>query len=295
MAFRSLLVAGLLVLAGCGDLAGAHSTVDRATVTPAPVPTDSPTPPAEPPAPLTGPEPDAAALARFHADALERRSYRLRTYVGRSQRTDTGGAVRSIIDRRTYRVQSGWTYRAVRVSVLVGAGTTQRLTRWEAYADGDAEYRRTVSTNGTAYERRPFASETLPPHRERTAAMLRRYLDVADVTVETVRTERGPRVRMVGHDPRTPELGGVSDYHVEAVLTEDGRVERFEASYLAANGSSVLVGFRVGDVGSVRVEPPAWYGEAREATLGTGTGTITPDPASPTPTVAFQNVTTTAP
>lgn len=281
VSLRPLFVAALFVLAGCGGLAGNPSPAGDGTITPAPVPTDPPTSRpdrAEPPAPLVGEAPDPSRLDRYHARALERRSYRVRTYVGRSERTGRGGPVRSTIDRRIYRVERGWTYRAVRVSIRTGSGTTERFVRWEAYADGDAEYRRTVSANGTSYERRPFASGTLPPHRERTAAMLGRYLEVADVTVEIVRTDRGSRIRVVGGDPVGPGFEDASDYRVEAVLTEEGLVERFEATYLAANGSSILVGFQVDGVDSVGVEPPAWYEEARDATLGGGSGSRGPSP-----------------
>jgi hypothetical protein len=281
VSLRPLLVGVLFVLAGCGGLAGNPSPAGDGTITPAPVPTDPPTSRperAEPPDPLVGETPDPSRLDRYHARGLERRSYRLLTYVGRSERTGRGGPVRSTIDRRIYRVQRGWTYRAVRVSVRTGSGTTERFVQWEAYADGDAEYRRTVAANGTSYERRPFASGTLPPHRERTAAVLGRYLDVGDVTVEIVRTDRGSRIRVVGREPRAPGFGNVTDYRVEAVLTEDGLVERFEATYLATNGSSVLVGFQVDGVDSVRVEPPSWYEEAREATLGGGSGARGPSP-----------------
>lgn len=283
VALRPLLVAGLLVLAGCGGLTGNPATTDDGTVTPAPVPTDSPTPRSEragPPVPLTEGVPNATAIARRHAAVLERRSYRLRTYVSHSRGDDQGDTVRSTIDQRTYRVQSGGTYRGVRVWVLAGSGTTERLHRWEAYGDGEAEYRMVVTENGTSYERRPLAPTALPPHQGRAVTMLVRYLDVGDPVVEPIRSGRGPRVRVVGRDPRAPGLQNASDYRVEAVLTEAGRVETLEASYVAANGSNVRVGFRVSDVGSVRVNPPSWYDEARWRHLRFGNGTGAPGGAS---------------
>ncbi|MEF8841042.1 MAG: hypothetical protein V5A62_05390 [Haloarculaceae archaeon] len=277
----------LVLLAGCGSPGQAPAT-PRGAVTPAPVPTDPPTPPperAEVPAPLAGGTPDATALARAHAESLARRSYRLDTYVSRSvgdEPGEPGGSIQNRLDRRSYRVQSGGTYRASRVLLVVGSGPASRLPRWDAYADGEAEYRRVVGSEGTAYERRPLAPAALPPHRGRTVAMVIRYLDVRETTVERVVTERGPRVHVVGRDPRAAGLGNVSSYRVEALLTGTGRVERLEATYVTADGVSVRAGFGVRDVGSVRVDPPGWYDEARAETGGSGPvasvsgGTTTP-------------------
>jgi hypothetical protein len=274
---RPVLAVLLVLLAGCGSPAQAPGTgaPQGGTVTPAPVPTDSPTPPperAEVPAALAGETPNATALARRHAASLARRSYRLDTYVSRSFGTEPGRPVHSRLDRLSYRVQSGGTYRAARALLVVGSGPTSRLPRWEAYADGEAEYRRVTDTRGTRYERRSLAPAALPPHRGRAVAMVIRYLDVAAAEVERVRTDRGPRVRVVGREPRTAGLGDASDYRVEALVTAAGRVERLEATYVTAGGVSVRAGFRVRDVGSVRVGPPDWYGEARRETLGVGGG-----------------------
>jgi hypothetical protein len=297
---RSLLAALLVVLAGCGSAGQAPGTSPDGTVTPAPVPTDPPTPAPERapvPAPLTGTTPDETALAGLHATSLSRRSYRLETYVGRGWEEDPDRSIQNRLDRRSYRVQSGGTYRAARVLLVVGSLPTSRLPRWEAYADGEAEYRRVVGENGTDYERRSLAPAALPPHLGRAVAQIVRYLDVGEATVDHVRTERGPRLRVTGRDPGAPGLENVSRYRVEAIVTGAGRVEKLEAAYVAADGAVVRAGFRVRDVGSVRVGPPDWYGEARAETLGldaradASNGTATPDPGvasggtpSPTPT-----------
>jgi len=286
---RSTLLALLVLLAGCGSVAQSPAT-PRATVTPAPVPTDSPTPRPERatvPEPLVGATPDPTALARLHAESLSRRSYRLGTYHSRSRGESDDRPAWTRLDRRSYRVQSGGTYRAERVVLVVGPARISRRPQWRAFADGRAEYRRVVAGDDTAYERRQLATAALPPHQGRAVAMLVRYLDVGRATVEHVRTERGPRLRVVGRDPQPPSLGDVSAYRVEAVVAESGRVERLEASYLAADGSAVSVGFRVIEVGGVRVDPPDWYGEARAATLDARTPTATPgavnDTVTPTP------------
>jgi hypothetical protein len=117
-------------------------------------------------------------------------------------------------------------------------------------------------------------------------AMIARYLDVADATVESVSTERGPRVRVVGRDPRAPGLSNVSNYRVEALLTESGRVERLGVAYLAANGSLIRAGVHVQDVGAVVVDSPVWYDEARAATLGPGAVTSAPN-VTPNASAAF--------
>lgn len=200
--------------------------------------------------------------------------------MSRSRGAGPARSVHSRLDRRSYRVQSDGTYRAARVVLVVGSGPASRRPGWTAYADGEAEYRRVVDGNGTSYERRSLAPSALPPHRGRAVAMVVRYLDVAEASVERVRTERGPRFRVIGRDPRAPGLRNVSGYRVEAVVTGAGRVEILEATYVAPDGASVRAGFRVRDVGSVRVDPPGWYGEARAETAGGG-GTPTPTTSSP--------------
>jgi len=229
----------------------------------------------EVPAPLAAETPDAGSLARRHAESLSRRSYLLTTYVSRSWGAGPSRSVQNRLDRRSYRVQSGGTYRASRVLLVVGSGPASRLPRWEAYADGEAEYRRVVGEGGTSYERRSLAPAALPPHQGRAVAMIVRYLDVAEARVEHVQTERGPRFRVVGRDPRAPGLQNVSSYRIEAVLTDAGRIVRFEAKYIAPNDTTVRAGFRVRDVGSVRVVPPDWYGDARTETLALGVPTDT--------------------
>lgn len=268
---RPAFVALLVVLAGCGGVAQGPETPPGRTVTPAPVPTDSPTPGPERasvPAPLTGPTPNATALARRHAESLSRRSYRFESYVGQAWGEDPDRSIQDRLDRRSYRVQSGGTYRAARVLLVFGSGPTSRLPRWEAYADGEAEYRQVTTENGTRYERRSLAPAALPPHQGLAVAKVVRYLDVAEATVERVATERGPRLRVVGREPRAPGLENVSGYRVEAIVTGTGRVEILEAAYVLEEGLAVRSGFRVRDVGSVRVDPPDWYGEARAETLG---------------------------
>lgn len=294
-ALRVVLAGLLLLLAGCGGLAGDPTTPDAGTVTPVPVPTDSPTPPPERapvPAPLAGETPNETALARLHAESLSRRSYRLQVYASESWGAGPGQAVQNRLDQRSYRVQSGGTYRAARVLLVVGSGPASRLPRWQAYADGEAEYRRVVGDDGVSFERRSLAPAALPPHQGRTVAMLIRYLDVGEATVEHVLTDRGARLRVVGRDPRAPELRNVSAYRAEAVVTGSGRVELLRVRYVTADGVSVRTGFRVRDVGSVRVAPPDWYGRARAETLGIGGATDSPEPptaATATPTGGTPN------
>jgi hypothetical protein len=286
---RSALVALLVLVAGCGGPGAAGDSAGDRTVTPAPVPTDSPTPRPERaalPDPLAGAAPNATGLGRLHVESLSRRSYLLDTYVSRTWGEGFARSVENRLDRRSYRVQSGGTYRASRVLLVVGSGPASRLPRWEAYADGEAEYRRVVGGGGTSYERRSLAPAALPPHLGRAMALIVRYLDVAEASVEYVRTERGPRIRVVGREPRAPGLGNASDYRVEAVVTGAGRVEILEATYRTPRGVSVRVGFRVRDVGSVRVRPPDWYGEARAETLGSGASTNGTEVADGTPTPA---------
>ena len=299
------LAALLVVLAGCGSVSPGGSTSPDGTVTAAPVPTDSPTPPPERatvPAPLVGATPNETTLALLHAESLARRSYRLTAYDSRSRGEGFARSVQNRLDRRSYRVQSGGTYRAARVVLVVGSGPAAQLPSWEAYADGEAEYRRVVGTNGTSYERRSLAPAALPPHQGETVAMIVRYLDVAEATVEHVSTERGPRLRVVGREPRSPELANASNYRVEAIVTGSGRVEMLEARYALRHGISVRTGFRVRDVGSVGVGPPDWYGEARAETLdgeraGTTTdasdGTRTPGTREPTNSTSGEVTTST--
>lgn len=289
MAIRPVVAALLVLLAGCGGLGATEDSAGDRTVTPAPVPTDSPTPRPERaavPDPLTGMAPNATGLARLHVESLSRRSYLLDTYLSRTWGEGFARSVENRLDRRSYRVQSGGTYRASRVLLVVGSGPASRLPRWEAYADGEAEYRRVVGGGGTSYERRSLSPAALPPHLGRAMALIVRYLDVAEASVEHVRTERGPRLRVVGREPRTPGLTNVSDYRVEAVVTGAGRVEILEATYRTSRGVSVRVGFRIRDVGSVRVRPPDWYGEARTETLGNGGATNGTVAADGTPTLA---------
>jgi hypothetical protein len=249
---RTLLVAALLVLAGCGGtttgLGGDTGTPTR-TATPAPVPT---TADAYPPG-LAADRVDAAALANATGRALRGRSYTFR-YDRLEARPEfslgavyVGPGIRAVVDTPTH-------YRLENLQVTARGGGIAIETPGRArYVTGDRVVTRTG--NGTvARDLRP--SDRGVPTRTVTT-VVGRYLAVENATV-TTQPNGSVLIEGTGAGPR---LANASEYSVEALVSAEGVPLRLDAVF-ARDGRVRFVHFTL--TRGASLETPEW---ARNATV----------------------------
>lgn len=278
---RSLVVALLLVLAGCGSLASPTPDPETATVTPAPVPGGTPPPSAETLAPGLdeGGVFDAGRLAAAHADALAGRSF---TLVRTDSRYVDGSLVQR--DRSVLRYAAGgerFRYDLQQTDRREGANQTARIER---YADGEQVYVAVTSGNRTRYELlRASDGSAYAPTRvfpanatnERGLARLFVLIDTEVVGERTVDGRTVYRLRTVGSQS-VPPLRNIT---FVANVSETGQVRSYRLEYdVVRSGQSVHVvastTYRALDETTVK-EPP-WLARAEESVRqGTDTSTLT--------------------
>lgn len=281
MGMRSLVVALLLVLAGCGSPAAPAPDPGTATVTPAPVPAGTPPPGAEALAPGLAEDGvfDAGRLAAAHAEALAGRSFTL-------VRTDaryTDGTLRQR-DRSVLRYAAGgerFRYDLDQTDRREGANETARIER---YADGERVYVAVTRGNTTSYDLlRASDGSTYAPTRvfpanatnERGLARLFVLIDTEMIGEWTVDGRTVYRLRTVGSQSVPP----LRNTTFEANVSETGLVRSYSLEYdVMRSGTSVRVvastTYRALDETTV-TEPP-WLERAKEAVRrGTNTPTLT--------------------
>lgn len=266
MVRRVVALALLAVLAGCGGQPGADT--GGGTLTPAPVPaTATPAPDERVLAPgLTGAGvADPGRLAGAHRRALERRSFTL--VENRTVEGPDGALTRW--DRRL-RVAEEWSrYRYARVAESArGYPVSAYRPRLEAWYDGKFVYFRGVRDGDVlfSYQRGDTFGDMT-----RTDRLLALY-----AAFETRAREADGGYRVTGTRPADtavldvpPSLDEPRDATFVADLGPDGRVVRYRLSYAATfDGRQVRVTrtVRFEAVGETTVEPPDWYGRARNAT-----------------------------
>ncbi|WP_255148727.1 hypothetical protein [Halorarius halobius] len=282
---RALLVAGLLVLAGCSGLSvpAGDSGTDTATLTPVPVPErgtaaeNGSAPPESELAPgLTADGvADPFALANAHRRVLANQSY---TVHSETRLVGPNGTLRTV--DRVLRVSAGGgRYLLVERSDSAPAYPVQsvaaRLELW--YAGGPALFR--VGEQNVSYRRGTTVTLGGPvgdiTGHDRLAGL---YGGVDRWAVET---RIGWRNAFFTLESQTPPDRGVLDVPVlveeprnasiRLVLRNDGRVDHYRVRYRATfDGQPVEVVRRVhyAGVGNTTVTEPDWVGEARDATAG---------------------------
>lgn len=279
-----ILVAALVLVAGCSSPASAPTgtTTATATATAAPVPTDRPSTFLAPGVTPRGVA-DPVALARAHRRTLGRTSVTVR--VEESHRYANG----TLRWRRTatQRVDAGG--RTVR-SHYVGAfeGSTRdsgllsefvrfpHATRVERYTVGGGAYHRYRFPSGDTW----YVGASSPDPRIVDPGLVPLFWAVdTRVTAREVR-DGTTRYRLEGNevaDPTTLErvfVGGrfadVRNVSLEATVDGRGVVHRYRLTYTLVRTDGVVAlgteSVRFTDVGTTTVERPTWYAAAVNAT-----------------------------
>ncbi|MEF8852213.1 MAG: hypothetical protein V5A44_06750 [Haloarculaceae archaeon] len=243
----SVVLALVVVLAGCGSVVDGGTTPEEdtptRTLTPAPVPTSA-TPTDElvtlPPGVTGDGIADPDALLDAHRSALRNRSYTLRARI----------SVRGVVSERFTRVESPTRYyqRDVRY------GTGSNVTR---FASDTSVYTRSTYDSVTRYDR----FEAVIPPRSTTVRESRALLELDSAAV-TRTTRDGHTVFVVrGTYPTHPTLPGVRNFSLRVVVEPDGLVRSLHATYVRVEGATrtnVTRSFTYTDVGATTVERPAW-------------------------------------
>lgn len=283
---RLLLVAALVVVAGCSSPAsaptGTGTGTATATATAAPVPTDRPSAFLAPGVTPRGVV-DPVALARAHRQTLGRTS--VTVHVEESHRYANG----TLRWRRTatQRVDArGRTVRSHYVGEFEGAGRGSGLlsgfvrfpdaTRVERYTVGDGAYHRYRFPSGDTW----YVGAASPDPRLVDPGLVPLFWAVeARVTAREVR-DGTAYYRLEGSEVADPATFGrvfaggrfadVRDVSLEATADERGIVHRYRLTYTLVRADGVLVrgteSVRFADVGTTTVERPAWYAAAVNAT-----------------------------
>lgn len=246
---RQLLVALLVVLAGCG---GATTGLDGETDTPSETATAAPVPTtteAYPPG-LVADGVDAATLANATARGLRGRSYRFQWDRLEARPEFSLGTVyvgpgtRAVVDTPTH-------YRLEYLQVTArGGGLSIETPDRERYVTDDRVI--TQTENGTVARGRHPSDEGVPTRT--VTRVVRRYLNVENVTV-TTQPNGSATIRGSGSP-----MANVSAYSVEALVSAEGVLLYLDAVF-ARDGQVQFVRFTL--TRGATLEAPAW---ARNAT-----------------------------
>jgi hypothetical protein len=257
---RAVLLAVVLVLAGCSTFGGPSDPGE--TVTPAPVPSPETPTPTETPEPddeesvppltlAAGTEVSADRLARNHLAALRNRSYRMTT---RHHRVVT---VNGTVTRRVVQTERIWvvnaTYRYDIARTTTAANSTERYNR-SVYADENGARMRVDSNTGSQV----FELDAVGGSERFAAASaerVRRYLTNPEQSV----IERDGRFLIRGEGSSHPDQTFTTNNVVRAVVEPNGLVRSLTASYeerARVGPRQVTESFTVVD--AERVPEPDW-------------------------------------
>jgi len=283
---RLLLVAALVVVAGCSSPAsaptGAGTGTTTATATAAPVPTDRPSTFLAPGVTPRGVV-DPVVLATAHRRTLGRTSVAVHVEESRRYANGTLGWRQTA----TQRVDaSGRTVRSHYVGEFEGSRRGSGLlsgfvrfpdaTHVERYTVGDGAYHRYRFPSGDTW----YVGATSPDPRLVDPGLVPLFWSVdTQVTAREVR-DGTARYRLEGSevaDPTTLErvfVGGrfadVRNVSLEAAVDERGVVHRYRLTYTLVRGDGVVVhgteSVRFADIGTTTVERPDWHAAAVNAT-----------------------------
>lgn len=298
----TLLLAGLLVVAGCSGFPGVgQGDGSDEQLTPAPVPEVTPT---DAPGRLTATEAtDAAELARAHAARLANTSFEL---VSNRTATDRTG---TIVSRLDIRLRTGSSPRVYRAWITTsGPGGPVFLGRPPAsasfWSNGETYIRRLTRENRTVYNEfvppfgyagtRDYWLEVVAldgtPRNDITEAFgsfRTRVTDRTTVDGTTIYRIVGTNVRSQGFVDDNEDIRAVRNATLTARVTERGLVRAYQITYTGTlpDGTVVDVVRRIHyrGVGNTTVSRPSWYEQAtRDGDDGAGfTDTDVPAPKTP--------------
>lgn len=241
----ALLVAGLLVLAGCaGSLPGSGPTLDDVAY----------------PTGVSDDGVNATALTAAHASAVENRS--VTVGLDLDQRTPAGNNS----------VQLEAAVGPDRDRMNVTANASDRTV--EMYLTADEEYRRTTANGSASYAVRERTPEmmSLPMPSPSGGRWIAQFAGQANYTPDDVVVEDGTTLVVLTADETS--LGessstNVTSFDSRLYVSPDGVVHRLAFDYEAEgpNGQSVAMSatFRVSDVGDTTVSEPGWLDDAKAA------------------------------
>lgn len=267
-------VAVLLVLAGCTG--GGVNPDGELTVTPVPVPTDrTPTPayrlaPGLSEAGVIGP----LSLASAHAESLRASVYHVRIEE----------RVRHPDGRVHWRVLEGTFANQTSYSMRISRGVDNRtdLAGW-FYADGETLYERLVTADDVRYyvPREVLAAGSSYPQDPLDHPSQRNVLYVAlsgaRPTYVGSETIDGETYYRIAESSRVNDdflaawayVEAISDYEVEALVSDDGFVRSYRIEYVATvrgERRRVVRMARWTRLGNATVPVPEWYETAKERT-----------------------------
>jgi hypothetical protein len=255
MDWRPVAVAAVVVLAGCGALAGAVSddpgrSEATSTLTPVPVPEVTATPVPLPPGVNESGVRDADALLDAHQSALQGRSYTLRVRL----------RVNEDLYTRLVRVETPTRY----YQHDVIGGTRGNVTQ---FASGPSVYTRSAFLGVVRYDR---LNNAYPPE-SRTVRLSRLLLQVGDAVVFETTVDGRPAFVVRGTYPVHPETERLRNVSIRAVVEPSGLIRSLTVSYVRAGSrgpANVTRSFSYRDVDSTTVERPAWVDREFNDTAG---------------------------
>ncbi len=261
-----MVLAGLLLLAGCSAVGTPGQREPTPTLTPAPVPGDASAEAARARPDFLRAPVEPWTVGDAHAATLTATNY---TWVlarnVTTYRRDLPNSDRETV--RVVRVANATTYRVDR---RVRETNASGLGPWRA---ATTEY----AAGGVAFERRPpgAAVGVRPVERprngegvvdDRAEALVARYLAADRLTVSRVR-EDGERLYLLRGRGAPPEVttlanGSVSGYRVAALVRPDGRVTALRVRWREGSRTFVTIESRYRAVGNTSVTPPDWVADA---------------------------------
>ncbi len=254
----SVLVALLLLTAGCNGGSTATTTAPPSTTTPGGTTTTTTATPGDTfPAGYsqTGVTGDAATIINGHYETLNDTSYTVDYLVSRQGQGEQG----------TYRVDHAG-----------GAAYARQLPSGqpaiEAYtADrGETVYQVTLEPGNASYQQGSLSFAAFHS-RSRPSIAIQSYQFV-NWTYEGTTTENGTELLVyTASGVDTSQKGNidparVSDLSGRMEVTREGRIVDFRWSATVDDESSVVYEYSLSDVGSTTVSEPGWLSEAREQT-----------------------------
>lgn len=289
---RLLVVCVVVVVAGCGGLAGTDesdaNTVNPAleqtptatptpTASPVPTPTPTPTLPAALPPALGTETVDPGRLAASHARNLGAQS---RTVVRTITVRTTNG---TLLGRSRVVLRDDGAPRGGRLSVTqttagprpAAAGLDARNVSY--WGNDSVTVSRSVTADGAVaytFDRTPFPPIARSDTTGRSAVAF--AFRAANVT-EVSRAGTEAPVFLVEGSAAADSTYGVYDVRLTATVAPGGVVRSFEVTYTRERGGRlrrVTRQFRVTDRGNTTVARPSWYGQA----VAAGTDGDTPTP-----------------
>lgn len=239
---RLAVVVLVVVLAGCGSIAGDAGQDQTAaeTLTPVPVPEETPEPASLPPGVTGDGVPNSNALFGAHLSALEGESYTLRVRIANDDEVST----------HLFRVESQ--HRYLRSSLLGGYG--QNVT---SFTDGERVYIRS-EFDGVPNYARGNVTERPTSHTVRLSKV---FLRLEDAEVAKVLRDGEIHYRIRGRYDEHPRAQSLKDFSVHAVVSQEGLIRSLTASYTVEGSggpTNVTRAFEYTEVGTTTVERPDW-------------------------------------